>query len=584
MSDRNDYRAVSTFDLRPVFTSLGLPVAAFRDPARTPESTFFDAVLNADPTRPDGLWLFKGSDYYLYNLHTGKIDDGPRPIAGNLGGDTLPILFQSGIDSAVWAGPAFPHLWYVFKDEMYVRLSSNVMGGGGGPGFVLEQLWPVDEGPRGVLGAWASGAWTAPDGTWLTPGVPVALHGLGSQWHGMIHLFKDGEYIRHNLNNGRSDAGPMPIKEAWNLPDDFADRIDVAFYGRGRDEENIYFFSGLHYALYDFRRNEVLGRGLVEDKFPAFAQFLGRPQIFLVEDYTLETYVGPPQLGRLVDTKTIGAGASIKRILVTETVASSSSSLTKSLLESQDSNVVKNFYEQMDKQTSASAGSESYRYQLNANFHGDASANSLWGGEVNAALNVQGGTDTLRSGVAEAAFGSIRSQVDASKREINQRTYESTEQIQHMERVVRQETFEEVNRTDRVRRYEFYEQLQPYLTFLILKNVRLAYADGSDPPKIVGLRDMPRLLADVLVADDQQTQIAGYIEGELSAVSDYEGRSRSLIADGSASPGLTLNRDQTTSYAIQKPDGTVQNLSVRGVINATKSWLTPTYTITCEQV
>ena len=52
-------------------------------------------------------------------------------------------------------------------------------------------------------------------------------------------------------------------------------------------------------------------------------------------------------------------------------------------------------------------------------------------------------------------------------------------------------------------------------------------------------------------------------------MSDYEGRSRSLIAAAGASPGLTLNRDQTTAFAIQKPDGTVQSLSVRGVINAT---------------
>jgi hypothetical protein len=32
-------------------------------------------VLNADASRPNALWLFKGSDYFLYNLETGAIED-----------------------------------------------------------------------------------------------------------------------------------------------------------------------------------------------------------------------------------------------------------------------------------------------------------------------------------------------------------------------------------------------------------------------------------------------------------------------------------------------------------------------------
>jgi hypothetical protein len=138
VTDHDNFRRLATIDLRRVFTSLGLPVTAFRKAAGT--GPVFNTVLNADASRPDGLWLFKGADYFLYNLATGEIEDGPRLIAGNFAGDSLPRMFQSGIHSAVWGGPAFPDLWYLFKDEMFVRVNSKT-GGAGGPNTVREKTW-----------------------------------------------------------------------------------------------------------------------------------------------------------------------------------------------------------------------------------------------------------------------------------------------------------------------------------------------------------------------------------------------------------------------------------------------------------
>lgn len=584
MSAHGNFRPLPSIDLRRVFTSLGLPVSAFRNSGGTAKKTLFDAVLNADASRPNGLWLFKGSDYFLYNLETGEIEDGPRPIAGNFAGETLPQLFRSGIHSAAWGGPAFPNFWYAFKDEMYVGISSDVSGGGGGTDFVREQLWKVFEGPRGVLGAWATGAWSAPDGTWLTPGVPVALHGLGSKFQGMIHFFKDGQYVRHNLNTGGTDAGPVPVRDVWNLPDEFSNHIDLCFYGTGPNEENIYFISGENYVLYDFRQNAVIDTGLVEKRFPAFAQFFGRPQLFLVEDYTLETFVGPPHLGRLIDTRSIGAGSSIKKILVTETTDTSKTTLTKSLLESQETSVVSNFYDKLDENTSESKESENYKYQLNANFHGDASANSLWGGEVNASLDVKGGTDTLRSGFSQSAFKSIQSQVDDAKRDTEQRTYNSEEEISQEVKIFKKEIFEETNSSDKVRVYEFYEQLQSYVTLLLLRHVNVGYSDGTDRPRVVELQALPGLLSDVLVDADQQKQLMSYIKGELASVADHEGKPRSLIDVANPSSDLVLASNLTSTYQILRSDGIVQSIPVRGLIKADKTWVAPTYTITCVQV
>lgn len=569
MAEADRYRPLTRMDLRSVYTSMGVPENAFQKAAPKTPAPLFDAVLNADASRPNGLWLFKGSEYFLYNLLTGAIEEGPKPIAGNWGGASLPQLFRTGIHSALWDGPAFPNLWVFFKDEMYVVMNSTLQ-------------WAVQEGPRGVLGAWATGAWTNPDGTWRTPGVPTALHGLGSQFEGMVHFFKDGEYIRHNLKNGATDLGPVAVKSEWKLPEPFTSRIDHAFYGTGPNEEHIYFLSGDQYCLYDFRLKKVIDSGEIEDKFPAFAQFLGRPQLFLVQDYTLETLVGPPHLGRLIDTRSIGAGSTIKKILVTETTDTTKTSIARSLLESQDSAVVSNFYDRVDKNTATTEDSERYKYQLNAAFHGDASANSLWGGEVNAQLAVQGGTDTLREGFSEATFKSIGSQVDDSKRQTEQKTYNSETEILSNVKVLKKEIFEETNASDRVRVYEFYEQLQPYITLLALRRVRLAYSDGTDRPRVVDLPTVDDLLDDVLVDPELRQKVLSYLRGELDHVSDHLGEVRTVLADGRAA-SLTMKSGLTTTYAVQATDGTSQALQVPGVVTADRSWIEPTFTITCVQ-
>jgi hypothetical protein len=569
VSEADNYRTLSQMDLRRVFTSLGLPRSAFRDPHTTPERPCFDAVLNADSLMPGRMWLFKGSDYFLYNLVSGEIEEGPKRIA-DWGGGTLPELFKTGIHAALWAGPVAPHRWVFFKDEWWVTMDSS-------QGFV-----PV-EGPAGVLGHWASGAWTDAAGSFTTPGTPAALHGLGSEFDGKAHFFKDGHYIRHNLRNGATDCPLMPVADAWRLPEPFLTKIDLAFYGTGPAAENIYFLSGEQFVLYDFRTEEVLAAGLIEERFPAFAQFLGRPQLFLVEDYSLTTFVGPPHLGRLIDTRSIGAGSSITRILVTETTDTSVDTIKQSLLDSQDSSVVNSFYDHLDRSTSESGGSEQYKYQLNASAHGDASATGIWGGEVNAQLHVAGDTDTRRHALSEATFDSIRKQVDESKRNTVQKTYNSELEISTSVHVLRKEVFQESNTSDQVRVYQFFEQLEPYITLLALQSVRLAFSsDATQPPRIVDLSQTSGLLSDVLVDEALQHQVIEFLRSELSNIADYLGAPGSILVEGGAQ--LAVKPRLSSTYDVVKADGTTQTVAVRGYAKADRTWVEPTFTITCVQV
>ncbi|HEY0738728.1 MAG TPA: hypothetical protein VGD69_27665 [Herpetosiphonaceae bacterium] len=564
MAPRDDFRKLSTFDLRPVFISLGLPPSSFNTAAQPQRTALFDAALNADPSRPDSLWLFKGSDYFTFNLRTGSFEGDAKQIAGNWGGNSWPITFSSGIDGAAWAGPVFPHLWYMFKDDQYIRLNSSQGGS-----------WLVDIGPEPLVNGWFSA-----QETWFGTGCDASLYGIGSAHHAKLHLFKNNEYVRHNFLDGHADMGPGPISNFWNLPEPFSNKIEMAFYGTGAEEEQIFFFSGTQCALYDTEAQETIKVFPIEERFPAFAEFMRRPQLFLVEDYRLEAYLGPPQLGRLVETRNVTPGSETRTLMVTETIDSSTTTLRQSMLDSQDASVVNNFNEQLDKKTAKEEGSEKYGYHMNADFHGDASATSMWGGEVNAQLNVQGGSESLRSNLAESVFETIGSQVTETTQQLKQRTYESAEAIEHKERVLKQEEIVLKNTTDRLRVFEFYQQLQPYITLLVLKDVRIAYADGTAPAQIVDISRFGKLVSDKLTDEAVRAQVMQYVAGELAAVEDQDGQAHSLIQSGATSSALALLPNPTTIFRVQHANGDVQEIATKGlVIKAAKDWLAPTLTM-----
>src|SRR5947209_3816259 len=243
------YRLNNVLELNPLFVSLGLPNTAFKsfNPAIPP--TFFDAAVNIPSLHPDALWLFKGSDYHRYNLRDRKFEDKPRPISdfAKLGVPHLPPRFFNGVNTVAYGGSAFPNIYVFFAEETYVRLST--VPARDTPERPAQTHWKADEGPRGVLGVWAIGAWTNPNGTFIKPGAMPALHGEGSRFVGQVHFFRNGSYIRHDLRNGRAAAGPVPIKDAWKLSAPFTDRIDLAFYGVGPEAQKIYFFSGADFVL-----------------------------------------------------------------------------------------------------------------------------------------------------------------------------------------------------------------------------------------------------------------------------------------------------------------------------------------------
>lgn len=568
------FRLNSVLELNPLFISLGLPNHAFKSFNPAVPLTFFDAVVNAGTLHPDDIWLFKGADYHRYNLRERKFVGNNRPISefAKSGTPPLPAGFFNGVDTVVYGGSAFPNRYVFFAEETYVGINASVAVNDS-PEDPAQSHWNADEGPRGVLGAWAVGVWTNPDGTFTKPGTMAGLHGEGSSFTGQVHFFRNGMYVRHDMRTGRTAAGPMPIKDVWKLRSPFAEQIDLAFYGVGSEAQKIYFFSGADFVLYDPELAQIIRDGKVVQEFPGFASFMTRPQLFLVEQTQLRTYLGPLQDGILVDNQTLGPGATQHYFLLIETVDISSTTLQSSVLDQQDVSSVKNLDDRVNKQTSEDKVKENYKFHLQAAAHGDASASGFWGGEVNANVAVQGGSDTNRLNFASSVFNAVSSQVTESTRQQVARTLTRLDDSVHQERVLSTKEYTLRNSKDHIVNFGFFNILQSVVGLLVLTNVRIAYSDGFNP-RVVELRELPQLLDDVLAPTQSKDVIIQYVTGELSRITDAKHQERSLLSDGST--GLAVNPGLVTAFPIDAPDGSVQTVSVQGIVKLTKSFINPT--------
>lgn len=569
------YRLSNVLKLNPLYISLGLPNASFKSFNPAIPARFFDAAVNCGALHPDCIWLFKGSDYHRYNLRERRFEVESSRISqfAKHGSPALPPAFRNGVDTVVYAGSAFPALYYFFSEETYVRLNSGVPAVDT-PEDPAEGHWNADEGPRGVLGAWAVGVWTNPDGTFKRPGPMAGLHGEGSRFVGRVHFFRGNEYVLHDLRNGGLAAGPMPISEKWNLPEPFTERIDLAFYGAGPESQKIYFVSGQEFVVYDPELEIVMRRGNVEREFPGFSAHLTRPQIFLVEEMSLRTYLGPLQDGNLVDTRSIGPGETLKRVLVIETVDTSASTFQSSILDQQDTSTVNNLNDNVTRQTNETEGSESYRYHLEAAAHGDASATGFWGGEVNATLSANGGSDTKREGFAENVFNGVSKQVTDSKRQMIAKTVSSTDQITHMERVLNVMEFEQTNHSDRIINVGFFTVLQSFYGLLVLNSVRVAFSDGANPD-VRNLSELEDLLEDHVSDEHVKQKTLQFVQGELSIIKNSQNERKSLLVES----GLALNSGISDTTVLVAPSGETQNIAVPGIIKSARDWINPTRSI-----
>jgi len=485
-------------------------------------------------------------------------------------GNTWPGAFNTDLNAAVWGGPSFPNYWYFFKDNVFIRVNTTANG-------------QVDVPPT----TFAKGGWGSVVGTDFANGLDAALHGTGTKYCYMTHLFKGSQYIRHNLKTGQKDIGPVPITDVWSLPAPFSSGIDLAFYGSGdRDSDIVYFFKGAQCLPFNTKTNQAEDVTLIETRFPALARYIPRPQLFLVEDYELDTYVGPVQLGQAVQNVSILPNEHTSMRMIVERTDTTSSTVSQSFLQNQQDSVANDFYSETKSENKSESSSDAYRYQMDASFHGDASADSVWGGEVNAQLGVKGGSDDVRSNFANAAFGTISQQVKQTSSQVTQRVTTSTSTDVDSKSTLFDELKEFDNRgSSTVLSYEFYTQVQPTTTLLVLKHIGLAFLDGAGAQESAEVADMDIFLSKHIASKDGsggQDSIRKWIVEQLSSIRDAKGTQQSVIKQVTESGRAEIQFDPglTTTYSIKMPDGSDQVITVAGLVKAASNILLPMNTMT----
>lgn len=561
-SDVDQFRLIHKIDLPPSYMSLGLAPQQFKD-AADPFLTSFDAVISG-PT--DVLLLFKGEDVLAYDLRQRRMTGDPVPIREVFRPEALPGEFSLGIDSACWAGPAFPDAYFLFRGGEYVRLQSPSRTAQPLE-WAFVELGPVDHeflripNPSG--------------GFFITHfGQSTQLHGLRGD-AARLHFFsRSGQYARHNFNNGEKDVGIGRTADLFGLPDDFNGRVDLAFYGTGDETESMFLFSGFRYAEFDVRSRRVVRTGAIEERFPELALFIARPQLFLVEEYSLQSFVGPTTLGALVDSVTVGAQSASETVIVTQVVTAAATKLHENVIESASEQTSNDFIKKVEKGKQSEAETDSYQYRMNALFHGEAQAKGFWGGEVNANLQVDGGSDEQRNRTAQQAFNAMQAQARESTQSVTQKAVTSEQATAITESVFTKTTFQIKNTTNSPRITEFFEIFQKYVTLIVLSGVKGAYTDGTRQPELFSLANFERRLKDVLADPVQVPLIHDYVRGELGRIEDSTGEMRAIIQPEAGS--LVLDGRLFTKFVFPETEPQ-QSVTVAGIVKAARDFRLNTY-------
>lgn len=539
------YRENAIVEMRPVFISLGLPSSSFvaKPGFRTAP---FDAGTNCGPVSPECIWLLRDQDVYRFNLRTRKVEEGPLPLTSL--GTNWPSLFGAGVDAAVWAGPKYPDLHYFFRGPMMIR-RNNASG-------------TIDTGPSGIVVA----GFGSVQGSPLSQSIAYGFPSLATEEAGLLYLGLGDDLVLHNLNNGMAAGAPITLSSLLDLPSDWQTGVDVTFFGVGDEASLLYLFRDREFACFDTRGRQLIEIGTIIERFPALAPFVPSPQIFAIEEYTLSTFCGEPTRGEYISEVTILPKTKTTVTVITETTISTSAKRAQSILQSQTEESAQKFNNEVQEQQESQRSSESYRYNMNSKLHGEVSANGVWGGELDASLDVSGGSNDNREQYAQSALSTVSRQVNQSNQELSQKVVSGESATSTTERTVKsQEQTVDNSGSDQTLTVRFFRVVQPTLSVLSLKGVSIAYSDGRNPMQTVDLSKTGELLSKCLIDEVDRKAVVDALTRMYTNVLDYERQPRSLLdPDRLASGQLRQRSNLRTTYKLVADGGDI-SVEVEGI-------------------
>lgn len=543
-----DRGEILTFELKPTFTSLGLPAAAFKSEFQgRPGAKTFRAAITGGTTVPGVVWFFMGEDYVGYDLRKQELT-GPATISADWGASHWPPTY-GGVDAAVSFTNQPGFVWF-FKGSTYIR---------------YNLVSDVVEGPEPILGNWHG----FPDA--FAAGFDAAVQGRGD-FEGMGWFFKGLDYFRFNNLINQVDLGPRPITAGWRgWPEEFT-AVDCAVPGIGSESELIYFFSGDKCFPYDLAQDAAAGPiRQISEAFPLLAPFMKRPQLFLVETLSLSTYFGDTSTGEPQEgTRSLDPGETATYTVIVSRSESTTTVENTTVLESRDDALVDDLNSTMKNESSQSKSKDSYDYKFDSSFNGDLSYSGL-GGSVDANLNFQGSSNDVRDAAASSAGSAVQKQVSRASAHRQQTMRFESGTDAHDAKTESAFTKSVTNPLEVALNLGAFQLIQEYLAFLVLTDIKVGFSNGGQP-EVFPLTGLDVGLAKFCADATQAAFIKQAIIRELSGLLDYQNTPTKVISDV-GDGRIAFAKALESQWQLKNSDGSVRRtIVVPGLLISPKSY------------
>jgi hypothetical protein len=293
-----------------------------------------------------------------------------------------------------------------------------------------------------------------------------------------------------------------------------------------------------------------------------------KPQLFLVEQYKLTSFKGDLARDELIGSFSLAPHSEMSYTIISKKTESSSTQITTTVMESQDSTASTQFNRVMKESADSKFGKNSSNYQLDANFHGEASV-GLGGGDVDAQLAVKGSTQDVHNELAKSAESAIDSQIASTSQLRSQQTKAGTidaSEVRSDEATTVKTTH---NDTDKVMNFGVFQLKEETITLLCLVDVQLSFRNTNEASnQTVSLRQIDELLDTVIAQPDERDNIKKRIKWTLEQIVDYRGNVRSiLVKDGNDPTKMIIDNNLESTYELKTSDGRVRRtIKVPGIV------------------
>ncbi len=294
-----------------------------------------------------------------------------------------------------------------------------------------------------------------------------------------------------------------------------------------------------------------------------------RPQLVLIEEYRLSSFLGSYGVGRTLKSFSLLPGERTKLTIKTASKTATTTKESQSILDSYSKESASEFENSLSEEKSNRSSSSDEQ-----SYHASVEASGSWGfGSASASAGAEGSSNSAREDFAKSvsnATAKHAAKASASRNVQIDTMTETQKTIDQTSEIVRD--IENIN-VGRTLNFVFCQANQEFLTLLHLVDVRVGYTNGVDAARETPLYELPELLARVMADSPEGREIAQTrIIGELQLIRDYRGTVPPDFITGikgsAAKPArYTVNRDFVSNYGDPGRNG----FTVPGIIVSAKS-------------